>query len=215
MPIVIVPIGIRAMASALAAAVLVGVTNVSDKDMLQLRNVLAPLLVQFEKLNNSPDFMLPCPHTGEMLEVTFVVACDGAAWCMAAGARGPTCDVGKFPFTTTNSFEILQSEDLHLPTLSDLHEVSATCEEIFEGKTTEQRRSAASDTGGIIGMPLFLIPAIEYRRGALHLLLTPPGYVHTKTCCTLNAHGFLTEGPGHQRRLHALPRRRGARRQAD
>ena len=164
--------------------------------MLQLRNALAPLLAQFEKLNNSDDFVLPCPHTGQMLKVEFVVALDGAAWCMAAGARGPTCDVGKFPFTTADSREILQTESLHLPTLSDLHEVSATCEELFEGRTIEQRMTAASDTGGLIGVPLFPIRAIDFRRGSLHLLLTPTGYIHTRTCCALTAHGYLTEGPG-------------------
>lgn len=123
-PIVIVPTSIRPLSQALAAAVLIGVTNVPDKDTLELREVMAPLLKEFGELNDSETFLLPCPHTGHALSSQFMVALDGAAWCMAAHVKGPLADRGKFAFTDASTAEILQSEKLHLATLSDLHEVN-------------------------------------------------------------------------------------------
>jgi len=67
---------------------------------------------------------------------------------------------------------------------------------MYHNKTTEQRKTAATETCGIMGAPLFPIESWKLRRGSLHLLLTPTNYLWTQTCSALTAHGWLCEGAG-------------------
>ena len=188
-PIILVPSSIRCLSSSTAAAILVGLTNVTDKDHLDLRAVMAPIIEAFKELDG---MTLPCPHTGEMLPCRCRIALDGAAWLMVANTKGCAADVGKFAHSTASTADI-NDPTLHIPSTVGV-EIGEMTEEIHKGKSTEQRKAAAGDTGGSMGRTLFFTAAYDIRRGSLHLLLTPTGWLWTLTCATLSEHGYLAEG---------------------
>lgn len=188
-PLILVPTGIRALSSSTAAVILVALTNVTDKDHLNLREVLDPVR---EAIAACSDLKLRCPHTGRLCSVSIKLALDGAAWLIAANTKGAAADVGKLAHSTANSADIADPQ-LHLPSTTDASFGEMT-EEIHKGRSTEQRKKVAGETGGSMGRALFTnIPACEIRRGSLHLFLTPVNWVWTQTCLALSEGGCLEE----------------------
>ena len=114
-PLILVPTTIRPLSSATAAAILVALTNVTDKDHLNLEAAFVNVIEAIAECNGME---LLCPHTGKTCTVRIQLALDGAAWLVAANTKGPSADVGKLAHSTASSADIADPQ-LHLASTTD------------------------------------------------------------------------------------------------